>query len=173
MPSLQTMASVFITMMRIFSFPPIADEHSRILILGNMPGKVSLNREQYYAHPQNAFWKIMFMLFNQAPHDDYEKKKTLLLNHGIALWDVLKGCERESSADSDILLEERNDFDTFFARHSSIKHIFFNGNNPYLYYKRHLKNIPLPYTILPSTSPAHAVAWQMKFNEWQVIENYL
>lgn len=173
MPSPETMASVFITIMRIFSFPPIADKNSRILILGTMPGKVSLSREQYYAHPQNAFWKIMFALLNEPPHEDYEKKKTLLLNKHIALWDVLKGCERETSADSDILLEEPNNFEAFLAEHKSVQHIFFNGNNPYLYYKRHLITIPLPYTVLPSTSPAHAVAWKTKLEQWRVVETHL
>lgn len=138
-----------------------------------MPGKVSLSREEYYAHPQNAFWKIMFALFNQTPHDNFPRKKKLLLDNGIAVWDVLKGCERESSADSDILLEEPNDFETFFAKHTGVRHIFFNGNNPHLYYKRHLKEIPLPYTILPSTSPAHAVAWEKKLKEWKSITEYL
>ncbi len=138
-----------------------------------MPGKISLSRQQYYAHPQNAFWKIMFALFNETFEEDFKKRKALLLANRIAIWDVLKGCERESSADSDIKLEEPNDFENFFAEHTSIKHIFFNGNNPCLYYSRHLKQIPLPYTILPSTSPAHAVSFEKKLKQWQVIKKRL
>ena len=47
-------------MNRINSFPPIVDEHSEILILGSVPGVKSLQMQQYYAHPQNQFWKLMF-----------------------------------------------------------------------------------------------------------------
>jgi hypoxanthine-DNA glycosylase len=159
--------------MRIYSFPPIADTQSRILILGTMPGKISLSKQEYYAHPQNAFWKIVFELFEKEFVETYYCKKEFLLKKQVGLWDVLQTCERESSADSDIQEEIVNDFETFFKFHPSITHIFFNGNNPFIYFKRHQKNIPLPFSILPSTSPANAIPFTKKLNAWSVILNHL
>ncbi|WPV65956.1 DNA-deoxyinosine glycosylase [Chitinophaga sp. LS1] len=82
------------------AFSPIVDENSKILILGTMPGERSLQQQQYYGHKGNQFWKLIFTLVDKPLSDNYEDKKRLLLNKGIALWDVLEYCERTSSADS-------------------------------------------------------------------------
>mgnify|MGYP003346112858 CR=1 FL=1 len=138
-----------------------------------MPGKVSLSKQEYYAHPQNAFWKILFELFEEELTHNYYSKREFLLQNNIALWDMLQTCERESSADSDIREEIVNDFETFFKFHPNIIHIFFNGNNPFIYFKRHQKKFPLPFSILPSTSPANAIPFTKKLNAWSVILNQL
>lgn len=65
-----------------------------------MPGIKSLEKREYYAHGGNQFWKIMFVLFNEPFSNEYEKKKQLLIRNNIALWDVLKYCEREGSSDN-------------------------------------------------------------------------
>jgi hypoxanthine-DNA glycosylase len=155
--------------MKIFSFPPISNAQSKILILGTMPGKDSLKYNQYYAHSRNAFWKIMFALFNTPFSNDYEVKKSLLLNNNIALWDVLKACKRESSLDSDILEEEPNDLKLFLKNHPQINHLFFNGQSSMNYFKHYVKEISLPHTLLPSTSPAYTISLEKKLNQWSVI----
>jgi double-stranded uracil-DNA glycosylase len=155
----------------IFSFPPIVDNKSRVLILGTMPGKESLLRNEYYAHPRNAFWQIMFSLFGQTYSDNYQIKKKLLLDHGIALWDVLKVCERHSSLDSDITVEEPNDFDTFFIQYPKIEAIFFNGQPAARFFKKYVSvNGQLSF-ILPSTSPAHAVNMDHKLSKWMAVKD--
>ncbi|MDT8319017.1 MAG: DNA-deoxyinosine glycosylase [Xanthomonadales bacterium] len=144
-------------------FPPIARPGARILILGSMPGRESLARQQYYAHPRNAFWPIVNDLL-QIEASDYRQRTRQLAARGVALWDVLKACFRIGSLDSAID-ENRivsNDFDAFFAEHPRIGHLFFNGAKAEALYVKHVRpKLPtqwavLPATRLPSTSPAHA-----------------
>ena len=90
------------------SFAPIVDEHSRILILGSMPGIKSLEQQEYYAHPQNRFWRLLALLLNEDVPQDYAAKQALLHKHHIALWDTLGYCEREGSLDSNIKNEAPN-----------------------------------------------------------------
>ena len=85
--------------MRVHSFPPISDPASRVLILGSMPGKASLRAKQYYAHPQNAFWRIVAALLEFDAAAPYELRVEALRKSRIALWDVMKSCTRESSLD--------------------------------------------------------------------------
>ena len=85
-----------------YSFPPLISSSAKILILGSLPGEESLKQAQYYAHPRNAFWKIMFTVFNEAYSEDYSVKCELLLKNHIALWDMVHSGNREGSLDSDI-----------------------------------------------------------------------
>ena len=80
------------------SFAPIADEQSRILILGSMPGIKSLEQQEYYAHPQNRFWRLLALLLNEDVPQNYAVKQALLHKHHLALWDTLGYCERATEA---------------------------------------------------------------------------
>lgn len=154
----------------IYSFAPISDARSKVLILGTMPGKESLRMNEYYAHRQNAFWKIIFQLHNIPFSTEYQVKKEVLLQNRIALWDVLKVCTRKSSLDNDIRMEVPNDFNSFLFSHPGISNIFFNGNVAARYFRKYFPNISLPNQVLPSTSPAHAIKWEQKLAVWQVIK---
>lgn len=158
--------------MKIYSFPSISNKDSRVLILGTMPGEVSLKLNQYYGHKGNSFWKIIFSLFNQPLSDKYEERKGLLLQNNIALWDVLKACKREGSSDNAILLEESNDFISFFDKHPKIKLIAFNGQNAEAYFYKYSKFRPeVDYLVLPSTSPANTwKSFDEKLDEWSKIK---
>jgi hypoxanthine-DNA glycosylase len=155
--------------MKIFSFPPISDPTGEILILGTMPGDRSLLLNQYYGHGGNHFWKILFDLHNEPPTKDYERRKTLLLENRIALWDVLKACRREESADSAIEAEEPNDFGQFLAAHLQIRLIAFNGRNAAAFFQRHVTHkTALPQVVLPSTSSANGwLTYSQKLEEWR------
>ncbi len=149
--------------MRVHSFEPICDPASRLLILGSMPGKASLRAEQYYAHPQNAFWKIVGMLLDFDPKAPYAQRTAQLRANGVALWDVLKSCVRESSLDSDIEEDSivANPFPEFLERHPKIRTVCFNGAKAETSWRRYVTpNLPradgLTYHRLPSTSPANA-----------------
>jgi TDG/mug DNA glycosylase family protein len=162
-----------------YSFPPVTTPDMRILILGSMPGEKSLQMQQYYAHPQNAFWKIMGDLIGAGRELEYSQRIERLKESGISLWDVLESCHRpNSSLDSAITHMQVHDFATLFSAHPALTHVFFNGGKAEEAYRRFvLGTLPetygyLRYTRLPSTSPAHAgMPYSEKLNRWkQLIE---
>ncbi len=146
----------------VHSFQPIAGNHVKILILGSMPGEISLAANQYYAHRRNAFWPIIAQLLQITPDASYEEKIAALKSSHIALWDVLRSCKRSGSLDSSIEADTQinNDFQSFFAVHTKITHVFFNGGkaeacfNRYVLPENALRRMKL--SRLPSTSPANA-----------------
>ncbi|KIC01059.1 DNA glycosylase [Flavobacterium sp. JRM] len=157
--------------MESYSFDPISSPNASVLILGTMPGIKSLELGQYYGHKQNNFWKILFTVFNEDFIDVYEAKKEILIKNNIALWDVLKYCDRVGSLDSAIKNEITNDFDTFLKQHPDIKTILFNGQKAAAFFKKYIK-VSDDYKLitLPSTSPANAgKSFDSKLNEWKII----
>jgi hypoxanthine-DNA glycosylase len=159
---------------RISSFPPLIDSQSEILILGSIPGVKSLEMQQYYAHPQNKFWKIIFELFNENFTEDYMERVTILKKHHIALWDVIDSCERKGSLDSEIKNEEANQIAELVEQHPNIKAIFCNGGKSFKNLQKVLgKNYKLPIILLPSTSPLHTISFEKKLEEWVKILEFL
>ena len=139
------------------SFAPVADNHTRLLILGSLPGDRSLQASQYYAHPQNRFWKLMFHLLGEFPSDNYDYRLSILLNHGIGLWDVTNQAHRNGSMDSDIQAEVPNPIPEFLDSHPGIRTIAFNGAKAAAIYHKHFKKTTgIDLLELPSTSPANA-----------------
>jgi hypoxanthine-DNA glycosylase len=157
--------------MEIFSFPSISDSRSEVLVLGTMPGEMSLRLNQYYRNKGNHFWRIMVDLHRVEFSADYEQRRKLLLDNRIALWDVLKACVREGSADSAILEEKANDFLDFFSTHKAIRAVAFNGKNAASFFERHVGEImKVPRIILPSTSPANGwSSYQEKLEQWRSV----
>lgn len=163
-------------------FPCSAGPDAKVLILGSMPGRKSLDKQQYYAHPRNAFWPIMASLFRFSADLAYDERLEKLRSNGIALWDVAHRCVRPGSLDSAIRFPSViiNDFETFFQDHRQIRSVFFNGQKAAeLYQRRVVPGLPvnsahLPRLRLPSTSPAHAaVSFDAKLAQWQRILNTL
>ncbi len=113
----------------VCSFGPIAAADARVLVLGTAPSIASLAKQQYYGHPQNAFWPIMGRLFGAGRELAYEERKSLLCARGVAVWDVLGECYRAGSLDSAIEVESEsaNDLAGFLDEHASISTVFFNG----------------------------------------------
>ena len=142
------------------SFKPSVDNASEILILGSMPGVKSLEEQQYYAHPQNRFWKVMGQICNEPKLAalDYDSKLKTLLNNKIALWDTIKSCNREGSLDSDIENETPNDIRGLLKKYPKIKTICLNGNKSYSAFKKYFPDLLEEYNChkMPSTSPANA-----------------
>jgi len=160
----------------IRGFPPVAGVGARLLILGSMPGKASLQADQYYAHQRNAFWRIMGDLLGAGPDLPYPLRLEKLTAAGVALWDVIAACERESSLDADIVgaTVRPNDFPAFFAAHPAIDHVFFNGSAAETSFRRlvlPVLNGPQRRLLrLPSTSPAHAArSYADKLAAWSAI----
>jgi hypoxanthine-DNA glycosylase len=164
-------------MAQIHSFPPIATRTARVLILGTMPGKVSLRERQYYAHPQNAFWRIIGGILGFDPRSPYDARVAAVQSADIAIWDVLKSCMRPSSLDSaiDAASAMPNNFAAFLAEHPQIRRICFNGATAEALFLRHVRpriaaDPSVQYLRLPSTSPANA-SWSIaqKARAWQAI----
>jgi double-stranded uracil-DNA glycosylase len=157
------------------SFAPIAAKDAQILILGSMPGIKSLQEQQYYAHPRNAFWPIIASLFDFDLSLDYTARCQKLLSHKVAVWDVLKSCRRPGSLDQHIEPDSMvaNDFNSFLKQHHQIQRIFFNGGKAEQVFKHHVLptlNVDqqLNFQRLPSTSPAHAAkSLDEKCQNWQ------
>jgi hypoxanthine-DNA glycosylase len=155
------------------SLPPVVDDATRVLVLGSMPGVLSLQMQQYYAHPRNAFWRIMNDVIGVDPDADYQARLRHLLDAGIGLWDVLHLCDRPGSLDSAIVREtmEPNDFERFFTEHRCIVRVCFNGAKAAQEFARlvepRLKS-PVECHRLPSTSPANAAtSFEAKLRSWR------
>ncbi|MEL7313131.1 MAG: DNA-deoxyinosine glycosylase [Pseudomonadota bacterium] len=157
------------------SFPPIAARDARVLILGSMPGQASLDAQQYYAYPHNAFWRIMAELIGFEVSLPYTERCDALIGVRVAVWDVMQSCVRPGSLDSAIVESTivPNDFTAFFDQHPEIQQVCFNGAKAESSFRKHvmselgLAGSRLAYARLPSTSPAHAsLSFDAKRDAW-------
>jgi TDG/mug DNA glycosylase family protein len=161
------------------SFPPIVDANARVLVLGTLPGEESLRRREYYAHPRNLLWPILFALFEPAAPNpftlSYPERLAFVAARRIALWDVCAAGEREASADARIRREQPNAIDALLDEHKLIRTVAFNGTTARLLYDRHFtRRAGLTYLPLPSTSPAHArLGFAEKLARWAVLRDVL
>lgn len=147
---------------------PVWDSESRILILGTMPSPASRAAGFFYMHAQNRFWPVMAQIFCEIffhKNNDKDKiatiaeRKNFLKRHNIALWDVLSECEITGASDSSINKEIPNDFSKILSS-SKITHIFCTGKTAFNLYKKHCsQKYNMPFSYLPSTSPANQAAW--------------
>lgn len=140
----------------IKGFEPLGSKDANILILGSMPSVASLSKQEYYAHPQNRFWKLLAAIYDiELVH--YESKVACLQDHQLILWDVIAECERDGSLDSKIRKVSPNALISFLQQNPNIQKILLNGQKAGKeYQKRYGAMITIPASVLPSTSPANA-----------------
>jgi hypoxanthine-DNA glycosylase len=159
-------------------FPPICSGGDRILVLGSFPGKASLQKQEYYGHPHNGFWRIMGALLGFDPQLSYPERVSILNRKRVALWDVLTSCSRKGSLDSSILKDSMvlNDFENFFEKNDLIHTILFNGALAEAQFKRQVTkldtttNRTFEFHRLPSTSPAMAMLnLSEKIEAWSIL----
>jgi hypoxanthine-DNA glycosylase len=142
-------------------FAPVCDENSRVLILGTAPSRMSREVGFYYGHPQNRFWKVLAKICKTEPPATIAEKKAMLLEHGIAIWDVVQSCDIIGSSDSSIKNVTPADL-SVILRQASVKTIFLNGGKAWDLYQKYCAGMTeLPAVKLPSTSPANA-AWSLE-----------
>ena len=156
---------------RLTGLPPIIDAHARVLILGSFPSSASLAAQQYYAHRQNQFWKILGSVLAQPLGEmDYAARQQAVREAGIAIWDVYAACERAGSLDSAIRNGIPNDFaslqkSVFARRH--LPRVCFNGQAAGRFAAQ-LQALGFGTVILPSTSPANAGwSFERKLAAWR------
>ncbi|MBQ7886152.1 MAG: DNA-deoxyinosine glycosylase [Clostridia bacterium] len=151
------------------SFEPVYSSDARVMIVGSMPSVKSLADSQYYAHPRNAFWPILFEIFGVEPTDDYEEKKALIREHGLALWDVAGICEREGSLDSNMKDVQFNDFASLYEKCPNIHTVLCNGGTAHgLFLKSGFAGQRRVIRV-PSTSPAYTMTYEKKLEAWREI----
>jgi len=160
--------------------PIIIAEGAKVLILGSMPGNVSLAKGEYYGNRNNHFWSIMFAILGvKEPPTEYADKVKCLTSNGVALWDVLARCEREGSLDSAIQREIPNDFSRLFGDYPSISLVVFNGTKARDLWRRYVvldQCDHLDFKTMPSTSPTpgrNVKPLDEKIKEWMMIKEYL
>lgn len=163
--------------MRLVSFPPVIAPDATVLILGSMPGSRSLRVGQYYGHPHNNFWPFMQEIFGIERTLPYAQRLELVKAEGVALWDVLKECEREGSLDVAIVPDSElpNDFVWLLGAYPRIQRICFNGRKAETAFTRHVlptlepaRRDALALIPLPSTSPANrGISTDQKLARWR------
>ena len=165
-------------MVRSSGFPPIVGARAEVLVLGSLPSQKSIEAVEYYAHPQNAFWRIMGELFGAGLEISYERRTESLKSNRIAVWDVLSSSVRPGSMDSDIddSTAEPNDFFEFFESNTDIRLVCFNGQKAAKMFKDlildgHPELRPqFQFETLPSTSPAYAsMSFEEKLAIWSIV----
>ena len=158
---------------RLYGLGPQVTQATVLLVLGSFPGAASLAAQQYYAHPQNQFWRIIQTIWPDIPREmdvgSYEKRIESLLKKGVGLWDVYAACERQGSLDSAIRKPEVNDFSGLHLHCPRLRVVAHNGAESF----RHARQVALPgvHSVrLPSTSPAHA-SWRFerKLEAWRAV----
>ena len=152
---------------RIRCFAPVADENSRVLVLGIAPSAASLQQGFYYAHPRNAFWPILFDVFGKEPTGDYEKKKALIRDHGLALWDAAAACWREGSLDSNMRDIVYSDFGRLYADCPHIHTVLCNGGTAHALFMKSGAAEDRRVIRMPSTSPAYTMVYAKKLAAWK------
>ena len=155
-------------------FDPIIDKDSKVLILGTFPSVKSFENSFYYSHPKNQFWKLLSRLFDEAEPKSIEEKIAFLHRHHIALWDMVKACERANSLDTSLKNIEVNDIAALLQKYPNIKVLFFTGRKAEALYKKHFSSLSYPNFYLPSPSPAmQRITFEEKLQKWSFLTKCL
>ena len=157
------------------SFAPVADADTRLLILGSLPGEVSLARQRYYAHPRNQFWRLIGAVAGlELEPLAYEERLDALLRRGIGLWDTVGAARRRGSLDGAIRAVERNALPALVEGLPNLRAVAFNGGKSAALGLPQLAGRPgLALVALPSSSPAYTMAFEDKLCEWQRLAPFL
>ena len=160
-------------MTRHASFPPVVDAGTRVLILGSLPGVASLAAGRYYAHPQNAFWRLAGAAVGvDLAGLDYDLRLAALLARGVGLWDVVATARRAGSLDAALRDVERHDLAALAATLPRLRLVAFNGKAAAAIGRRALPP-GIPHRTLPSSSPAYTLPYAAKAAAWAILADAL
>ena len=140
---------------QVHPFKALIHKDSEVLILGTFPSLKSFDNDFYYSHPKNQFWGILSDIFNEVAVTQVERKQ-LLKNNKIALWDIVKSCERKNSSDSNLKNVKVHDLNLLIEDYKNIKAILFTGKKSLYFYEKYHKSMDKIIEYLPSPSPAYA-----------------
>ena len=156
-------------------FAPVIGPDVRLLLLGSLPGAVSLAQQRYYAHPRNQFWRLAGDVIERdlanLPYDDRLRE---LLSAGIGLWDTVAAATRPGSLDADIRLQEASDLATLVGELPTLRAVGFNGGTAARIGRGQLADSPgVDQIDLPSSSPAYTLSFARKLERWRALRAYL
>ena len=158
------------------AFAPVVDDRTRLLILGSLPGDASLKAAQYYAHPRNAFWRLIGgVVGRDLAALPYPDRLDALKVAGVGLWDVIASAERAGSLDAAIRSPEAADLIGLIGSLPGLQAVAFNGATASKLGRRVLADIGDRVTLidLPSSSPAHTRLLSEKAHSWSILQRYL
>ncbi len=171
----QSASHQFTTLTRKSSFPPVVAPHTRVLVLGSLPGEASLAAARYYAHPQNRFWQLIGGVIDRdlAPLA-YAARLAALLEAGIGLWDTLASARRVGSLDAAIREPEPNALVELAASLPRLRAVGLNGVTATKIGAASLAGSGVALVPLPSSSPAYAAMPLVeKQRRWQEMRRFL
>ena len=139
-----------------------------MLILGSFPSAASLAAQQYYAHPQNQFWRVLGAVIGAPLTEmDYPARIAAVQAAGIAIWDIYATCARAGSLDSAIRDARANGIGALKESAPALRRICFNGRTA-AKRLREIEALGYEALVLPSTSPAHAgMRYADKLARWR------
>ncbi|MDL2257539.1 DNA-deoxyinosine glycosylase [Eubacteriales bacterium OttesenSCG-928-K08] len=164
-------------MEKLIGLPPVLPKSPVLLLLGSMPSSASLEQQKYYAYPRNHFWPLMACVMEEELPDEYSLRLDMLRRNRIALWDVVRTCERKGSLDQNISNEEPNDIVSLLKGQPTIRAVVFNGAKAQAVYDRYFARLThIEYIRLPSSSPVPGRVYRCledKISAWQQLSAYL
>ncbi|MFN3727040.1 MAG: DNA-deoxyinosine glycosylase [Allosphingosinicella sp.] len=156
-------------------FPPVVRSDARLLVLGSLPGAVSLAAGRYYAHPRNQFWRLIGAVIDRPLEPaGYEERLAMLREAGVGLWDTVAAAHRPGSLDADLRLHAASDLRALVATLPELRAIAFNGGTAARIGRRELgPGERLALVDLPSSSPAYTLPFDEKKARWLLLRHYL
>lgn len=158
------------------AFAPVVDSNTRLLILGSLPGELSLAEGRYYANPRNHFWHLLGEVIKRPDLPDlpYEARLETVLRHGVGLWDAVASATREGSLDSSIKAVEAAPLGELLSTLPHLHAVAFNGKTSARIARPQLTESALALVHLPSSSPAHAaMSYTQKRSIWLSLRQFL
>jgi hypoxanthine-DNA glycosylase len=156
------------------SFPPVVNEHIRVLVLGSLPGEESLARSQYYANPRNQFWRLIGEVVERdLAALPYEARLETLLSCRVGLWDVVESASRTGSLDAAIRGHKANDLAALVGSLPDLRAVAFNGGASARIGGKQLEGTEVARLPLPSSSPAYTLPFADKRMAWRELRRYL
>ncbi len=154
--------------MRLICLPPIVYFNPHILILGTFPGVKSLEKEEYYGHTSNGFWKVLSGALDEPVPQNYEAKKLILKKHRLALWDIFGSCRRQGSNDSEIRDFCINPIPEFLKKYPSVKKVLVESRTAEKIWIKHIQDkTPVPGVYIPSPSSLARMPLLKKIQYWK------
>lgn len=155
---------------------PVVNAATRVLILGSLPGDLSLAAARYYANPRNRFWHLIGAVIGRPDLTQlsYDERLAVLLAGGIGLWDAVASAERSGSLDSAIREIRPAALAELITALPQLRAVAFNGQTSGKIARPLLRGMPLALIDLPSSSPAHAaMSIAQKLDTWLGLRQFI